>query len=221
MSVSPLVTMETDSDPEEVAVVIATSGDDQIRVVQVASDVFSPTVHVDDENLPPNIDVDETYVSLRIVQDGTEAEVIRTIVEDDDDVVRALHVTEAGSPKAELQHVSEVIQVIRPDQGTAPVQVVRVPGSPGPMGPQGPQGEQGPEGPQGPPGESGTLAGTYSHVQNEPSAEWTVVHNLGFYPAVTVVDSGGSEAVGHVVYTDTSSLTIHFGSAFGGVAHLS
>ena len=33
---------------------------------------------------------------------------------------------------------------------------------------------------------------TYVHNQSSPSASWTVIHSLGKYPAISVVDTGGS-----------------------------
>lgn len=88
-------------------------------------------------------------------------------------------------------------------------------GIPGVQGPEGPPGPQGPQGP------SGAAAGSYTHYQNIPSAIWTVVHNLGFYPAVTVVDSAGSMVEGDVQYNDLNTVTLSFSGAFGGIASFS
>lgn len=59
----------------------------------------------------------------------------------------------------------------------------------------------------------------YTHTQRVASTAWTVKHNLGKYPAVTVVDSAGSEVMGDTVYNDTNSLTLNFASAFSGTAY--
>lgn len=79
-------------------------------------------------------------------------------------------------------------------------------------------GPAGPPGPPGTPGSGGDLA--YTHTQLAPSTTWLVTHNLGKYPAVTVVDSGGTLVVGDVQHTSPNQLTITFTAAFGGVAHL-
>jgi hypothetical protein len=61
----------------------------------------------------------------------------------------------------------------------------------------------------------------YHHTQGTSSAVWTITHNLGWYPNVTVQDSGGSIVEGEIAYTSTMSLTITFTGAFSGRAYLS
>lgn len=62
----------------------------------------------------------------------------------------------------------------------------------------------------------------YTHEQGVAAATWTVTHNMGFFPSVTVVDSAGTAVAGaDVTYIDTNTLTIGFGAAFGGKAYLS
>jgi hypothetical protein len=87
----------------------------------------------------------------------------------------------------------------------------------GPAGPQGPPGATGPAGPPGPGG------GSFHFFQTTPASTWTIVHNLGYYPNVTVTDSSHREVVGEVVYTDVNTVTVTFTSAgapvaFGGEA---
>jgi hypothetical protein len=62
----------------------------------------------------------------------------------------------------------------------------------------------------------------YAHIHNQPapSAEWTITHNLGKYPAVTVVDSTEAEVIGEVEYINDSSLRVKFSAAFSGKAFL-
>ena len=84
----------------------------------------------------------------------------------------------------------------------------------------------GTQGTQGTVGATGTLAGivgyvSYEHTQGATSASWTISHNLGFKPNVTVVDSGGSIVEGEITYTNSNSLTVSFQSAFSGYAYLS
>jgi hypothetical protein len=66
-------------------------------------------------------------------------------------------------------------------------------------------------------GPAGTDA-HYSHAQGVPATVWTVAHNLGKYPAVTVMDSAGTEVEGSVVHDTTNQLTITFSAAFSGRA---
>ena len=50
-----------------------------------------------------------------------------------------------------------------------------------------------------------------------PTTSVTVTHNLGKYPAVTVITSAGDEVVADVDHVDTNQLTLNLGSAaFGG-----
>ncbi len=69
--------------------------------------------------------------------------------------------------------------------------------------------------------QAGGAAGdlSYTHTQSLASTLWTVTHNLGKRPAVTVVDSGGNEVVGDVTHLDANNLTVTFSVAFGGVAY--
>lgn len=83
---------------------------------------------------------------------------------------------------------------------------------------QGVAGPAGPQGIQGPPGAGGA---SYAHVQGAPLATWTIVHNLGFFPSVTVVDSGGTTVEGDMRYIDVNTVELSFSAAFGGSAYLS
>jgi hypothetical protein len=61
----------------------------------------------------------------------------------------------------------------------------------------------------------------YVHSQNTPSTSWEVQHNLGFFPNVTVVDSGETQVEGNVIYNNINRVTIDFSTAFAGKAYLS
>lgn len=61
----------------------------------------------------------------------------------------------------------------------------------------------------------------YEHTQGSVSDSWTIPHNLGFKPNVTVVDSGGTIYEGEITYTNSNSLTVSFSVAFSGKAYLS
>lgn len=60
----------------------------------------------------------------------------------------------------------------------------------------------------------------YVHTQSTPASVWTITHNLGKRPSVTVVDSAESVVVGEVSYPDVNTVTITFSGAFSGAAFL-
>ena len=108
--------------------------------------------------------------------------------------------------------------------------VLEIP-SRGLQGVPGPEGDPGADstvpGPQGPAGAPGSAPQAYIHDQSSASATWTVVHNLGYYPNVTVVDSAGTKVVGSIDYTGLNTLEIRFTTSggvptpFGGKAYCS
>jgi len=61
---------------------------------------------------------------------------------------------------------------------------------------------------------------TYTHSQASPSSTWTINHNLGRRPSVTVVDSSGNVQIGEVLYNSDNQITVSFAAAFGGYAYL-
>lgn len=87
----------------------------------------------------------------------------------------------------------------------------------GAQGPSGPKGDKGDTGDQGLPGLSGV---SYTHSQAVPAATWTINHNLGRFPSVTVVDSAGSVVAGNVEYVSNNTVVLYFSAAFGGSAYL-
>lgn len=82
-------------------------------------------------------------------------------------------------------------------------------------GPQGPPGT-GVMGPQGPPGPAG--GSRHTHVQSTPSATWTVAHNLGAKPLVTVLSPGGVEVIAQVLHLSVNVTQIFFDSPATGSA---
>ena len=77
-------------------------------------------------------------------------------------------------------------------------------------------GVQGPAGPTGPQGES---AG-FNFTQTSSSATWTINHNLGYYPAVTLYTSGGLEMEGEVLNTSLNQVVVYLATAISGSARL-
>lgn len=76
------------------------------------------------------------------------------------------------------------------------------------------------QGPQGIPGEASGGDLSYLHEQASASATWTITHNLGKYPSVTVVDSAGDECEGNVNHVSLTQTVITFSAAFAGRAFL-
>jgi len=98
------------------------------------------------------------------------------------------------------------------------IDITLLPGVPGQRGPQGDQGDQGPKGDTGPQGPSGQ---SFTYTPTDARATWTITHNLGFNPNVTVSDSVGTEYFGQISYTNSNSLTLTFSQAVYGTAYLS
>lgn len=82
-------------------------------------------------------------------------------------------------------------------------------------------GGKGEKGDPGAAGAAGSAPQAYVHDQDVPDSVWSIPHGLGFYPNVTVIDSGGNEVEGDITYVDTMSLLITFTSSFGGNAYVS
>jgi len=72
---------------------------------------------------------------------------------------------------------------------------------------------KGDKGDQGDPGTDGDKNYTETFP---PTDNIFVTHNLGKYPAVTVINSAGDEVVGEVNYLSTNTLIVSFSAAFGG-----
>jgi hypothetical protein len=82
-------------------------------------------------------------------------------------------------------------------------------------------GPAGPTGPAGKDGKDGVSGGFFTYTQSAPATVWTINHNLGYRPQVTVVDSANSVVEGDRVYTDANNLVLTFSAPFSGVAYLS
>lgn len=87
----------------------------------------------------------------------------------------------------------------------------------GGVGATGPRGATGPAGPTGP---TGPPISPFVWNQSSPAATWDIVHGMGTFPAVVVLDSFGDAVEGDLVYVDNNELTIGFVAAQGGTAYL-
>lgn len=64
---------------------------------------------------------------------------------------------------------------------------------------------------------------TFIYIQQEASDFWTIKHDMGKYPAVTVIgdfDNGRENVLGDIDYTDDTTLTIQFDEPIMGTAYL-
>lgn len=69
----------------------------------------------------------------------------------------------------------------------------------------------------GPTGADGTIP-SYLHTQASAATVWTIAHNLGVRPTVTVLSVGGLLMLGDVLHLDANTLTITFAVAVAGTA---
>lgn len=72
-------------------------------------------------------------------------------------------------------------------------------------------------------GGGGTSEGgdkNYMHYQSVASDEWTIVHNLGKFPSVTVIDSANRQIEGEISYISLNEVRITFTASFSGRASL-
>jgi hypothetical protein len=61
---------------------------------------------------------------------------------------------------------------------------------------------------------------TFDFTQEQPSDEWLIVHNLGFYPSVELFSSSRAEIDGDVVHVNVNSLRVFFNLPITGFARL-
>lgn len=67
---------------------------------------------------------------------------------------------------------------------------------------------------------AGSSGIAYTHLQVAASALWTVNHNLGMRPAVTIIDVGGNEIEADVAHQSSTQLVIRFAIPVAGLARL-
>lgn len=61
---------------------------------------------------------------------------------------------------------------------------------------------------------------SFEHDQGLPASVWTIIHNLGRKPSITVVNNSGIVVYGRMEYIDDNTLTITFSAPFSGKAYL-
>jgi len=61
----------------------------------------------------------------------------------------------------------------------------------------------------------------FSHTQSASASSWTINHNLGKKPSVTITTlATGAQVIGEVAYTNNNTLVVSFAAAVSGIAHL-
>lgn len=68
-------------------------------------------------------------------------------------------------------------------------------------------------------GGGGGTSDNFSFTQSTPASVWTITHNLGRFPSVTVSDSTGRVVEGDINYVSVNQLTVTFIAAFSGSAY--
>lgn len=69
-------------------------------------------------------------------------------------------------------------------------------------------------------GPAGTPGAGYVHTQAVAASIWTINHNLGFTPAVTVFTVGGMQMIAEVLHTSINQTLVYLASAMAGSARL-
>ena len=59
----------------------------------------------------------------------------------------------------------------------------------------------------------------YVHTQIAAANNWTITHNLNKYPAITIVDSGGTVVIGEIEYINLNLVYVKFNGIFSGKAY--
>ena len=61
---------------------------------------------------------------------------------------------------------------------------------------------------------------TFPYEQHTAESVWDITHGLEKFPSVTVIDSGGTNIEGNVLYLDENNIRIIFSDPFTGKAYL-
>ncbi len=126
--------------------------------------------------------------------------------------------------------MTEQVIIVKKDNNVSVVEqttkvTVAAMGSQGAKGDQGSTGSSGPQGPQGPQGSQGVPGNpeliSFSYEKQSNATQWSIVHNLGYRPAVYTQDYARNVIEGEVLHTDINSLVVNFNNEISGYAYLS
>lgn len=62
--------------------------------------------------------------------------------------------------------------------------------------------------------------GTIEYSPDTPQETWNIIHNLGKYPSITIIDSDNNHAFAKISYSNLNQVTLEFSEAVDGVAYL-
>jgi len=65
-----------------------------------------------------------------------------------------------------------------------------------------------------------TQGPTFTFIQAAPATTWTIPHNLGKFPSVSIINNNSIVINGEVTYTDNNNVTLNFSAGFSGTAYL-
>lgn len=65
---------------------------------------------------------------------------------------------------------------------------------------------------------SPSLARAFEHTQSAPSATWTINHNLGFRPSVTLFTVGGVEFEAEIIHLSDNQCVVYIATSIAGQA---
>lgn len=74
----------------------------------------------------------------------------------------------------------------------------------------------GTQGPAGAKGDDGAPGSAYTHTQSVAASSWTVTHNLGYRPAVSVLTDGGQVRLAEVTHLSVNQCRVDFAAASTG-----
>lgn len=138
----------------------------------------------------PDVEITESIVETSVVSSEIKVEITETVVE-----VTIAPVTST------VDFVQPVVQVaIVPVELTVEIGASGVPGATGPTGP------------------AGSATVPYTHTQGSAATSWTVNHNLGYNPVVSIFSTGGMEIIGEVLHTSINQTVLSFVEAIAGTA---
>jgi|TARA_R110000824_G_scaffold296078_2_gene484384 hypothetical protein len=61
---------------------------------------------------------------------------------------------------------------------------------------------------------------TFIFNQGVPATTWSITHNLGKFPSITVIDTGNTVVTGEYTYVDNNNVILTFSAGFAGKAYL-
>ena len=61
---------------------------------------------------------------------------------------------------------------------------------------------------------------SFTYTQVTPETTWNILHNMGKFPSITVIDTADTVVTGQYTYIDNNNVTLTFSAGFAGTAYL-